>query len=218
MLLSAEKFGLSLDPPLTKQRVYQLIKRGDLEKTGKKIDPNHPTNAAWLAAREGISHQPKSVGPTKEKREEIKKQRASAGPPPVGEDDIETFDAEGVLEHLATLDIRKLPKADIEKMKTLEAALKTRVERQHKRRELIERSMVAAVFGKLYQVDTNHLRPLGATLAPEVAGLLGSEEPASILAVEKLIDEKIMRVLGHIKEILHSALVSWGETGELTEE
>lgn len=204
MIFPIVKFAEWLNPPVTRQRVYQWIERGDLVKTGKKIDTDHPTNAAWIAGYPH-HHQPKPVGTVKTAVPGV----IVSKPADTG-DEAEDVLVENILERLATVDIRQIKKVEVDKFKSIEAALKTRVERQHKRRDLIERSLVQAVFGRLYQIDANELRVLGAALAPEVAGALGVDDPEKVLAVEQMIDDKVLRVLSHIKRVMNDALVSWG--------
>lgn len=217
--LTVREFGKFLNPPITRQVVYDYIKRGELVTIGSKedrnlrIDTDDPYNTAWLLGRIGKTQQPKPANT-----------RTTAGPgvwlagqpPPPGvngDSPDEEILVENILQKLATLDLRQIHKAEVDKIKAIEATLKTRVERQHKRGELIERALIATVFGKLYQVDTNELRVLGATLAPEIAGSLGADDPEKVLAVEQMIDDRILRILGHIKRIMHDALVSWGHEG-----
>lgn len=235
MLISAPKFAASLEHPITKQRIYQLIERGDLVMTGKKIDTEHPVNAAWLAARQSAPPPPKGGGrwPAGSTHNERCGPGSNLLPPgprdpskpptpprhqiPVDPSDPLTggLDAEEVLAHMSTLDIRRFNKVDIDKLKNLEGMLKIRVERQHKRRELIERSLVQTVFGRLYQIDSNELRVLGARLAPDVAGLLGVDDPEKVLAVEQRIDAEVLKVLAHIQRLLHDYLTAWGAEGGL---
>jgi hypothetical protein len=205
MILSCEEFGRSLKPPLTKQRIYQLLGRGDLIKEAKKINTDNPTNAAWLA---GYPHhsQPKPVN--------YAGSVAAGGTPvqvvprPVATP--EEIDAEALLEQVANLDLRTLSKAIIDKIRVLETALKIRVERQQRMGLLIERKLVSVTFGKLYQIDTNELRPIGAALSPEIAGVLGVDDPEKILQVEQIIDAKVMKVLAHIQRLMNDFLVRVG--------
>lgn len=194
MLLSAEAFGKSLDPPLTKQRIYQLINTNVLPLIKKKIDTEHPTVKNWLVNRRGIDHAPKPPNT-----------RSIQPPSTKGEVDLDE-----ILANFADLNIHELPKAALDKIRIMEVALKTRVERQHKRRELIERSLVQSVFGRLYQIDSNSWRTMGAALAPEVAGALGVDEPERVLVVEQMIDDKVMKTLAHVQRLLNDALKGWG--------
>jgi hypothetical protein len=119
---------------------------------------------------------------------------------------LQEIDAEEVLARLSSLDIRQLTPADVGKVARLESALKTRVEREHKRGLLIERSTVQTVFGRLHTIDVNELRTLGAKLAPDVAGLLGVDDPEKLLQVEKRIDDEVLKSLAHIKRVLNDFL------------
>lgn len=207
MILSCEKFGQSLNPPLTKQRIYQLLARGDLIKENKKINTDNPTNAAWLA---GYPHhtQPKPVNYAGSVAAGGIPVAPVAPRPPAAP--TEELDAEALLEQVANLDLRTMTKASIDKIRVLETALKTRVERQQRMGLLIERKLVSVTFGKLYQIDTNELRPIGAALSPEIAGVLGVDDPEKILQVEQIIDSKVMKVLAHIQRLMNDFLVRVG--------
>lgn len=119
-------------------------------------------------------------------------------------------DAEAILSQLATTDVRALHPQDVAKVARLESAMKTRVEREHKRGVLIERDTVRTVFARLYSIDSNELQTLGSRLAPAVCGRLGVEDPASVLSVEQMIDEHVFKVLAHIKRVFNDYLVSAG--------
>jgi hypothetical protein len=204
-LLNAPQLAASLKPPITKQRIYQLRDSGHLVLTGKKFDTDHPINASWLAGYP-YAVQPK---PASTRHCTTATPGVTIVPPP----ESEGGDAEELLEQVANLDFAKLTKAQIDKIKSLESALKIRVERQHKRRELIERSLVQAVFGRLYQLDANQWKTLSAKLAPTVAGVAGVDDPEKILAIEQCIDDEVCKVLAHLKRLLNDALVGWGAVG-----
>lgn len=204
MKFSVAAFGDWLDPKITRQRVNQLVNRGDLLRgADKKIDTEHPVNAAWLKSREGIEHQPK---PTNTKRA-----AGAAPPPPPPPASLDSL--EDVLDNLQNLDFDKLTKASVDKIKAIESAMKTRVEREEKRKLLINRSLVRSVFSRLYQIEVNETQQLGAAIASEIAGMLGEEDPEKVLLVEKAISDKVMRTRQHIKRVMNDALVAWGGEG-----
>ena len=200
--LKVTAFAASLNPPVTRQRINDLCNRGDLLREGMYIDTEHPKNASWLEARKGCPAPPKPPGrwggvaqPTKPQEE------------PVFTDES----ASDALTRLLTAsNIQNMNLADVQKVRTIESALKTRVEREHKRRDLIERVLVRTVFGRLYQIDTQELRTIGSKLAAEIAGKLGVDDPAVILDVEQRIDGEILKSLAHIKRVLNDFLASIG--------
>lgn len=201
MKLSVAAFGKWLDPEISRQRVNQLVNRGDLIRgTDRKIDTDHPTNAAWIESRKGVSHQPK---PANTKRQ-------GAAPPPEEDGPPEL---ENLLDNLQNIDFNKLPKVSIDKIKSLESALKTRVEREEKRKLLISRALVQSVFSRLYQIEVNETQQLGPAVAAEVAGMLGEDDPEKVLQVEQMITGRVMRTRQHIKRVMHDALTTWGAEG-----
>lgn len=211
---SVTEFAASLAHPVSRVRINQLVARGDLIRgKDKKIDTKNPTNAAWIATRNlaPIPNTGKAHG-----EPQAPWQTPIDSVPPgernsvVLEDGLDGFDADAILSQVANLNFTTLPKIQIDKIHKLEALLKVRVERQHKRRELIERSLVQSVFSRLYTVDVNELRTLGAKLAPAISGILGCDDPEVVLAVEKTIDNEVIKSLSHIKRIVNDFLVLQG--------
>lgn len=210
MLLTPPKFAALLIPPVTKGRVYQWIERGDIIRENGHIDTENPVNKAWLSTYpHDPQPKPANTRSTLVSGIPMKKQKHPDAEPTLP-DIEETHDAEELLAQVASFDLRKLNKATIDKIRVLEVALKTRVEREQRRGNLIDRSLVQVIFGKLYQIDTNEFRTMGAVLAPEVAGMLGVEDPEKVLKVEQMIDDEVIKILGHVHRLLNDALVKWG--------
>lgn len=208
-LLPVAKFATTLDPPVTRQWVYKLVEKGDLVITAKKIDTEHPVNKAWIR---GHPHSTNPKPPVTGRKMAVADD-GSRYVPPVQQQADDGGEAEALLEQVGTLDLNTMTKAQIDKIRVLETALKTRVERQQRRRELIDRSLVQTAFGRLWQIDSNSWRPLGAALAPEIAGMLGTDDPEKVLEVEKVIDEKVSKVLAHVRRTMQEALTAWGAVG-----
>jgi hypothetical protein len=145
-----------------------------------------------------------------------KKEIWPAPPPRKKKDSDETdfalggLDLDAVLEAISQMDMSMLTGADVQKVARLESALKTRVEREAKRGQLIERKLVQTVFGRLYQIDSNQLKTLGAKLAPDIAGEMGIEDTGSLLRIEQKIDEEVSKMLAHIKRLIDDFLVGIG--------
>lgn len=209
MNVSTSEFAAMLNPPVTRQAVHYWLKNGELvrDDNDKKIDLTHPVNVAWLQSRAENPPPPKPPNT---------KNPALLSGKKFNEDETDV-DVEHLLAQIADLDIRTMPKAVLDKIKTLEMALKTRVDRQNKRGELIDRALVRTLFGKLYQIDSNNWRTLGANLAPEIAGALGVEDPALVLQVEQMIDDRVLRTLGFVKRTVQDTLVAW-KAGELPDD
>ena len=225
----AEQIGIS------RQTLNSHVTSGALFRdVDKKIDTEHPKNAAWLENRRNsppplqVPHPRTGTGiprttfgnPIKETTRSPERQstvpvdrRYRQQPTGDDTDSLENVDIDEVLAVMSTLDVRRFAKTDIEKLKSLEALLKTRVDRQHKRRELIERVLVQSVFAKLYQIDSSELAVLGARLAPAIAGVFGVDDAEMILKVEQMVDIETMKVKVHIKRLLHEFLVGQGAEG-----
>lgn len=211
----AERAGCS------RQHINNLVKRGELIRgDDKKIDLDLRQNLQYLLDR-GVSLD--DMKPPEKKRPPSGKKKPPAKPPgrtrskPPADplDGLPAIDAEEVLARLSSLDIRNLTPADVGKVARLESALKTRVEREHKRGLLIERATVQTVFGRLYMIDSNELRTLGSKLGAEIAGMLGEEDPEKVLAVEKRIDDEVLKSLAHIKRVLGDFLRKAGADCDL---
>lgn len=211
----AEKAGV------TRQTIYNQIKAGALFLgDDKKLDLDIPENLQYLRDR-GVSlddmkppeKKPSTPRPKKSRSKPPAKPKSKAPAAPPAE--LPGVDAEEVLARLSSLDIRNLTPADVGKVARLESALKTRVEREHKRGLLIDRAAVQTVFGRLYMIDSNELRTLGSKLAPEISGMLGAEDPEKVLAVEKRIDDEVLKSLAHIKRVLGDFLRKAGADCDL---
>ena len=195
MKLSVKEFGAYIKPPVSRQAVNNAVVRGHIVRgQDKKIDTEHPINAAWLRSRKTGNHRPKPTG--------FGKPLAAPEPEPA-------LDAETLLLRISEGNLREVPKLELDKMHKLETLLKVRVEREAKRGELIDRSLVSSVFGKLYTVDSNELKTLGIKLSPDLSAIFEADDPEKILAAEKRIDDEIMKVLSHIKRIMDDALGAW---------
>lgn len=185
---------------VTRQLVNIHCKKGNLHRDSRgKIDSEDPFNKEWIAKRVAnpMGHKPVGKNPARGyiHAEEL--------------ESVVPEDAEQFLENLSTTDLLKLPKSEIDKLKAMESMLKTQVERKHKRRELIERALVTSVFGKLFTIDSNEWKPLGAKISADLAGICGCDDPEKVLLVEKRIDDEVARILAHSKREMDDALKSW---------
>ena len=105
--------------------------------------------------------------------------------------------------------LKNMSKADIDKLKSMESMLKTQVERQIKRKELISRKLVAEVFGEIYSIEAQALKTMGVKLASDLAGFCGCDDPAAVLKVEQRIDGEVAKALKHITVTIDKALERW---------
>lgn len=210
--MSTMQLGAWVTPTLSKMRVNTLCNEGQLVRENSKIHTHHPTNLAWLKSRIGAGEPPR-VGGRPPRTGGIARRHTAAPTmilPPSGEGS--QLDLELILHTIyERCDVSALSNADVQKVQRLESAEKIRVERMAKRGQLIDRAVIATVFAKLWQIDSNQLKTLGAKLAPKIAGKFGIEDAGSILGIERVMDEEIARILSHIKRLLDDALVGMGE-------
>lgn len=186
---------------VSRQLVNNAVKKGHLVRIeGRICDEMPASNKAWIdQRRKSPAHKP--VGQSKT-REYIPD--PGVGP---GEDQIE-LNGRSLLD-LSPEELTKLPKATMDKLKSFEAMLKTRQEREIKRRTLIERQLVKLAFGELYTIESAELKTLGAKNAADLAGICDCDDPAKILKLEQRLDREIARILGHIQDMMAAHLSSW---------
>lgn len=185
-----------------------------------KIPTDDAKNLEWLLNRDGFEkNELQSPGRPTKQPAAPKAPRAPAAPRNKyvieGDDEpvvypCDVLDTELLLDALHNLDFSQISAQAVQKVARIETALKTRADREAKRGLLIERVLVSTVFARLYQVDTNELRTIGAKVAPDVAAELGVEDPETILKIEKRIDDEVLKVLSHIKRLMDDFLVGVG--------
>ena len=217
--LSVGQIAKWVVPSLSLQRVNFLINRGDLYRENKFIHTDHPRNREWFATRIDAPEPVRPPGSKGYQTPPPAEQPAAAPhemwPPPPPKRQYENRESEGldievILEAINAGTLGGLTGADVQKVARLEAALKTRVEREAKRGLLVERKLVQTVFGRLYMVDSNQWRTLGAKLAPDIGGEFGIEDAGALLRVEQKIDAEVTRILSHVKRLLDDFLVNIG--------
>lgn len=195
---------------VSRQHINTIVNRGDLVRgSDKKMDLDIRANFQYLLDR-GVSlddMKPPEKKPHGKKKPKPKPKKPTKRPPPA---DITGVDAEAVLSQISNLDILKMTSADVAKVARMESAAKTRVEREHKRGLLIERNVVQTVFGKLYQIDTNEFRTMGAKLAAPMAEIFGCDDPEKILEAEKRIDDEVLKIMAHVKRVFNDFLIKAG--------
>ena len=149
----------------------------------------------------------------------IKKPRKKPGPKP-GTPKPGTQPSEPQFPELKSLDdlneknMHLYDKGDIDKFKSLETALSTRVKREEMQGKLIKRSTVRTVFAKLHTIDTNQWKTLEDRLAPGISGIFGFEEGCKEeVEVRRIINEEVAKTLRHEKRLLDDFLIKNGEVG-----
>jgi hypothetical protein len=187
---------------ISRQRVNTLIKNGRLSRVNGFLDSEDPLNRSWISIQKSspVGHKP--IGQSKHRTYQ----------PAEGAEETSELDGQDMgdlLRNLTSEGLGRLKKADIDKLKSLETMLKTQTDRQLKRRELIERSLVASVFGELYTIDANSWKTLGSKTAAAVAGICECDDPEKVLQVEQHISAEVTLILQHVKQVLDAALKGW---------
>lgn len=199
---------------ITRARVNQYVQRGILYRVNSKIPTDHPGNKEWLLDRDGYEKNelqaPGRAPGTSPKKPPANKYALPGEESAAGNDGLDTVDWDTVLDAIAQMDLSKLSNAAVQKIQRIESAYKTRVEHQAKRGKLIDRTLVATVLGRMYQIDSDQIKPLGAKLAPAIGGMCGVEDTATLLQIEKHVDEETHRILSHIKRLMDDFLIGVG--------
>lgn len=198
---------------ISRARVNDYVKRGILHRENSKIPTDHPGNQEWLLDRDGFERN-ELQAPGRKPGTPSPQRRGYVAPPPADPDTppdaLDTIDWDVVLDAISRMDLSKLSNAAVQKIQRIEAAYKTRVEHQAKRGKLIDRTLVQTVLGRMYQIDSDQIKPLGAKLAPAIGGMCGVEDTATLLLIEKHVDEETHRILSHIKRLMDDFLIGVG--------
>ena len=212
LVLSIGQVAKWVVPSLSLQRVNFLINRGDIFRENKVIRTDHPRNKEWFATRIDAAEPVRPPGSKGYQVPEPPEAPAGVWPPPPPKrqyqnQESEGLDIETILDAISSGTLGGLTGADVQKVARLESALKTRVEREAKRGLLVERKLVQTVFGRLFMIDSNQWKTLGAKLAPDLGGEFGIEDAAALLRIEQKIDSEVSRILSHVKRLLDDFLV-----------
>ena len=184
--------------------ITQAVKGGRIEVGEHGIDPDHPTNRAYLekcaeydqaAGRPARSaddtQRPAAEGaPVKHTRRkkqavEIPNDKSYNLPPPVKPS-------------------RKATKlAAAKQLKIDEEIEEKRLKNAARRKELVDRETVRRVFGKLYKVDVDEFRTIGSRSAPEIANLCSVDDSETILKIAAAVDKEIFAALRHVQKIMN---------------
>ena len=96
------------------------------------------------------------------------------------------------------IDINSISLADVNKIKGIESARKSAQDRNIARGDLIDRKIVTTVFGKIYTIEVNELKPIADKTPSKIAAIFGDEDSKKILKVNQLLSSEITKVLKHI--------------------
>jgi hypothetical protein len=174
---------------VTRTAVFYAVTQGRLiVNEDNKIDIEHPLNAEYKRIKDaGESATP--VGPRGNKTK-----TAPAG----------TFSGDNVT------------KADIDKQKTLAQIEKLNIENETKRKELIDRKLVARVFTEIHTVDVQQIVPLKDKLVADIAAIFGVSDDKLMHQARAAAEKEIYRALKHRKRILDDFVDDpWREKDEM---
>jgi len=90
-------------------------------------------------------------------------------------------------------------RADYRKRIDKAKAEKLELENDTKRGRLIERALIAQVFGEIYSIHRGILLQIGPNLADTIAAICDAGEADRALKIQKLIDDEMYNVLAAVK-------------------
>jgi hypothetical protein len=79
---------------------------------------------------------------------------------------------------------------------------KLEVETAAVRNELLSRTLVQEILGQLSTIDRNEIITIGGQIAPELAGILGSNDADAIKAIAKSIEAKCYKAIQHKQDLI----------------
>jgi hypothetical protein len=101
-----------------------------------------------------------------------------------------------------------LDRATLDRLKAIEQIRAIKQKTDQARLKLIDRALVAQAFAKIYAVDVNEFRTLGANISPVVGSIAGVDRPDLLLQIEQAVNAEVFKVLGHVKRIINDFLKS----------
>jgi len=107
---------------------------------------------------------------------------------------------------LDDLDLSKLDKFDVDKLKVIEAIDSARLKNDQLRKTLIDRNLVAVVLGRIHTVDVQEFLAIPIRFAPVAAGLCGKSDEETIHALEKRLSSELYKCLNHVQRIIEKFL------------
>ena len=110
------------------------------------------------------------------------------------------------LDDLDGFDITNMLKADVDKLKTIEAVETARLKNDALRKKLIDREMVQVVLGKIHTVDVQEFLAIPVKFAPHAAGLCGVADQEIIHQIEQDLIRELYKGLNHVKRIIDDFL------------
>ncbi|MEE8206496.1 MAG: hypothetical protein V3T82_06070 [Nitrospinaceae bacterium] len=173
------------------------------KKKTAKVKPKAPQE---LTLDLGLS---KPKAPVKKKAVKVK---PKASPKKINLDDpLPPAKEFRTLADLTERDLRNFTKEDVNKLKTIEQTLKTRLDREAADGLLIERSLVKQVFARIHSIDTNELKTLKDRLTPAICGVFGEpDDSPHAVTIRKMLDDEMVKSLRHMKRLMDEFLTGIG--------
>jgi len=124
-----------------------------------------------------------------------------------GPDEVPDIDLDALAGILGA-NTAKLDRATLDRLKAIEQIRAIKQKTDQARLKLIDRALVAQAFAKIYAVDVNEFRTLGANTSPVVGSIAGVDRPDLLLQIEQAVNAEVFKVLGHVKRIINDFLKS----------
>lgn len=102
--------------------------------------------------------------------------------------------------------LEALSRGSADKLKIIEQIRQLQVKTKKERRELISRDLVSKVYAKLYMIDVNEWRALGANLTPEIAACASIDNNEVMIKIEQVIEKEVFVILQHVKRTMNDFL------------
>jgi hypothetical protein len=193
--------------------VIRARREGRAIRTQRGYDPEHPTNKYYYEStrerREARAKKSQTETKSKSKSKSRKKTTPKKNKPTAKKETVTKTEQI----HAPEIDLNgsaalTLDKYQADTIKRLEEIKKLQLERYQKRNQLVPRELVQRVLSRLYMIDVNEMRRLGDRIAPEVAAITGTDDPATVIAINKLIEKETFKTLKHIQRTLEDFLHS----------
>jgi membrane-associated HD superfamily phosphohydrolase len=192
-IVTQAKFAKEAD--VNRSSINRAISAGSLVvRPDGKLDTDNPVNQDYI------------------RRCNDKKSQKRPTPKEITKDDIEQTgeidnDLDFSIDSIEDSALENLSRTSLEKIKIAENIKQTRVKTQKERLKLVDRETVQKVFSKLYMVDVNMWRTLGANLSPEIASIAKIDDNEIIIKVGEVIEKEVFVILGHVKRTMNEFLL-----------
>lgn len=213
---------------ISRQGIGDAIKKGLLVLIDGQIDLDAPSTQDYLSRNTRQARQKPSV-PVEKKP--AKKRRASRPKVEKLAEVVKLSRAPGKkrtdsggrsprreLPAAGSIAIEGLLRGDLDAVKVIEQIHQLRVRTDAQRQRLIVRELVARAFSKIVAVETGQFLQYANKLAPEIAGMIGANDPAIEAKIRERIETEAYDTLAHIQRITDELLASVADADILDDE